>query len=57
MSFKQTVEINKKIMALIKSKYSDDFPMSYHNADATYYNRLADDVLKAEAYHDVAGVK
>ena len=57
MDFKATIEVNKEIMALIKSKYPDDFPIAYHNVDATYYNRLADELCRAEAYLDRAEVK
>lgn len=50
MDFKVTIEINRKIMALIKSKYSNDFPLAYNNPDAQYYNRLDAEVFKAEKY-------
>jgi len=51
MDFNTTIRVNKQIMALIKSKYSENFPLAYHNADAVYYGRLAAEVLKTEAFH------
>jgi len=50
VNLRETVEINKKVMALIKSKYPDVFPLGYNNPDATYYNRLDEDNIKGERY-------
>jgi len=47
-----TIETNERIMALIKSKYSDVFPLGYNNPDATYYNRLDEENLKGRRYLD-----
>ncbi|MBA7661308.1 hypothetical protein ES703_69323 [subsurface metagenome] len=48
MNLSSTVKINKKIMALIASKYPDSFPPSYHTVDFQYYEHLKKDVDQAE---------
>lgn len=50
MNLVTTIKVNKQIMALIKSKYPDDFPLAYHGTDAIYYERLAAGIVKAEAF-------
>lgn len=50
MDLKTTIETNKKIIALIKSKYPDVFPLGYNNPDATYYNLLDEENVEGERY-------
>lgn len=50
MNLKDTIKINKKIMALIKSKHSEDFPGVSTTPEARYYRRLALDTEEAESY-------
>ena len=50
MNFEATIKVNKKIMALIKSKYSEDFPGIHNTPEARYYRRLELDVEEAENY-------
>lgn len=48
MNLSTTIETNKKIMALIKSKYPSDFPLAYHNRESQYYRLLENDLVEAE---------
>lgn len=50
MDLKTTVETNKKIMALIRSKYPEIFPTGYNNADYRYYMLLDKENAGAERY-------
>lgn len=50
MRIKTNVEVNKKIMALIKSKYPEDFPDEYNTPESRYYKRLELDTEEAEQY-------
>jgi len=57
MTFKETIEVNKKIMKLIRSKFPEEFPTGYPSPDYTYYTRLERDVEAAERCLRHAGKK
>jgi hypothetical protein len=40
MNIAQTVKINRQIMKLIKSKYTELFPAAYSTTEARYYKLL-----------------
>lgn len=50
MDLKATLKINKKIMALIASKYPDEFPTGYTTLDFRYYTHLRKDIENAERH-------
>lgn len=50
MRISTNVVVNKKIMALIKSKYPEDFPGAYNTPESRYYRRLNLDTEEAEQY-------
>lgn len=51
MDFRMTIEINKEIMRLIKSKYPEIFPTGYSGPDYTYYKQLERDIEEAERHN------
>lgn len=53
MTLKEQVQINRKIMELIKSKYPGDFPEAYSTPKSRYYQSLGRDIVTAEAYESV----
>lgn len=50
MNLKMTIEINKKIMKLIKSKYDETYPVGHHTPESRYYERLDLDTRDAESF-------
>lgn len=57
MDFRLTIDTNKRIMELIRSKYPNDFPTGYSGLEYTYYKRLERDVDDAERQLSHAGKK
>ena len=53
MNLKQTISINKRIMKLIRSKYTEVFPNGYDTPESRYYCRLKQDTEKAEKYESM----
>ena len=50
MNLPATIKINKKIMALIKSKYDEAYPAGHHTPESRYYERLDLDTRDAESF-------
>lgn len=50
MDPRMTIEVNKKIMKLIKSKHAEIFPIGYSTPDSRYYERLKRDTKKIEQF-------
>jgi hypothetical protein len=48
MDLKQTCKVNKQIMKLIESKYTELFPAAYNTPEARYYRMLERDTAQAE---------
>ncbi|MBA7607073.1 hypothetical protein ES703_14225 [subsurface metagenome] len=57
MDLKETIKVNKQIMALIKSKYNGEFPTGYTGPDYRYYECLERDIKQAERYLEVYAAK
>lgn len=53
MNLKQAISTNKKIMKLIRSKYTKEFPNGYNSPESRYYCRLERDIKEAEQYESV----
>ena len=53
MNLKQAISVNKQIMKLIRSKYTEEFPNGYNSPESRYYCRLERDIETAEAYESV----
>ncbi|MBA7569800.1 hypothetical protein ES708_11541 [subsurface metagenome] len=57
MDLRKQMDVNLKIMRLIKWKYIDEFPVGYNTPEANYYRHLKEDVAKANRYLERAGRK
>jgi hypothetical protein len=49
MDLKATIATNKRILALIQSKYQELWPAAYNTPEARYYRMLERDTAQAEA--------
>jgi len=50
MNLKDTIEINKRIMKLIKRKYDEAFPAGHNTLESRYYEHLDLDTRDAESF-------
>lgn len=57
MDFEATVKVNKKIMGLIRSKYTDINDVPSSGPDYIYYKHLERDVEKVERYNSFSDKK
>ena len=53
MTLQEQMQINQKIMDLIKSKYVDSFPTGYNTPESRYYYCLERDTLLATKYESM----
>jgi len=50
MNLKDTIEVNKRIMKLIKRKYDEAFPAGHNTLESRYYEHLDLDTRDAESF-------
>lgn len=56
MDLHQTIATNKKILALIESKYEELWPAAFNTPEARYYHMLTKDTVQAEYALNNAGL-